>query len=100
MFNSCVNPFIYCFSNREYKRAFLSIWSTCTESCSRKKNSVDLPLPERSPYFMRSFSTAVGLLSATDTLGKSVRLKVVPAPSSVTTQERNDNKNIQYINRL
>jgi len=35
MSNSCFNPFIYCFSNQEYKKAFISLWQPCIKYCRR-----------------------------------------------------------------
>lgn len=41
MLNSCVNPFIYCFSNREYKRALLFVCSSCVKLQRQSRASVD-----------------------------------------------------------
>ncbi|XP_020897518.1 QRFP-like peptide receptor [Exaiptasia diaphana] len=54
MFNSCVNPSIYCFSNQEYKRAFLDLWRPCLGKCRRHRNTVNTQETQNS---MKSLST-------------------------------------------
>lgn len=54
MSNSCFNPFIYCFSNQEYKTAFTAVWRPCIWYCRRNGNIVNTQETHNS---MKSLST-------------------------------------------
>lgn len=46
MFNSCVNPWVYCFSNREYKRQFVRLLCPFTKCVQwRRRRTYDLQAP-------------------------------------------------------
>lgn len=58
MFNSCTNPIIYCYSNQEYRRGFLSILCPVLDCCHchwRRRRMVTLAQESRSEGRSRNF---------------------------------------------
>lgn len=78
MLNSCVNPFVYCFSNREYKRASLYVWSLCVKQLKQDRASrVHCLTSKGSPNNLYNVSPKSQAVSA----GKETQVTSGKAPS-------------------
>jgi hypothetical protein len=101
MFNSCLNPVIYCLSNKEYRKDFLELFRHCdrvevlgtVNQCNRKSFSLQ---SYRKSIGGESYETSIGLrrCSLRSDLARSRKSTIVILPPFLENEVDNDERSL------
>jgi hypothetical protein len=95
MFNSCLNPWIYCLSNKEYRKEFINLL------CCTRSNSIGLSeliarvSSSQSQYSFTNFLALVDNQTTLNTDRSNIEMRAMSNPESMFLQMSSSNATLK-----